>query len=273
MKLAISNIAWAPEADSAVYALMARYGYTGLEIAPTRVFPEAPYDRAEEARLWSRQLRASYGFSVPSMQSIWYGRRERLFGSEQERSALREYTKKAVDFAAAIGCGNLVFGCPRNRCVPEGADPRTAVGFFRELGGYAAARGTAIGLETNPPIYHTNYVNTTASALALIREVGSAGFCLNLDVGAMVENREDPSLLEGEVELINHVHLSEPGLRPLEQRDLHRRLARALLSGGYRGFVSVEMGPTADVSIIERTLEYAAEIFHPEISKNGFSTP
>lgn len=54
-----------------------------------------------------------------SMQSIWYGRTEKLFGTEEERNLLLDYTKSAVDFAAAIGCKNLVFGCPKNRCIPE----------------------------------------------------------------------------------------------------------------------------------------------------------
>ena len=43
MKLAVSNIAWKEQHDEAVYALMRHYGFTGLEIAPTRFFPEVPY--------------------------------------------------------------------------------------------------------------------------------------------------------------------------------------------------------------------------------------
>ena len=39
MKLAVSNIAWKEQHDEAVYALMRHYGFTGLEIAPTRFFP------------------------------------------------------------------------------------------------------------------------------------------------------------------------------------------------------------------------------------------
>ena len=31
-------------------------------------------------------------------------------------------------------CGNLVFGCPKNRIMPEGADEAVAVEFFRHLG-------------------------------------------------------------------------------------------------------------------------------------------
>lgn len=73
-----------------------------------------------------------------------------------------------------------------------------AVSFFREIGDYAASKGTIIGVEANPPIYNTNYVNDTSSALALIRQVGSKGFLLNLDVGTMFQNGENAELLAGQ---------------------------------------------------------------------------
>ena len=38
-KLAISNIAWHKSDDEAVYTAMQQAGFTGLEIAPTRIFP------------------------------------------------------------------------------------------------------------------------------------------------------------------------------------------------------------------------------------------
>lgn len=115
MKLSISNIGWTEEKDHAVYELMQKYGYSGLEIAPTRVFPATPYDKLSDANNWSIILKETYGFIVSSMQSIWYGRQEKIFGTAEERNILAAYTKKAIDFAAAIGCENLVFGCPRNR--------------------------------------------------------------------------------------------------------------------------------------------------------------
>lgn len=124
MKLAISNIAWDAVQDEAVYGLMKQYGFSGLEIAPTRIFPDAPYSKITEARQWSFDLKRRYGFTVPSIQSIWYGRKERLFGSAKERQELMEYTKKAIMFAAATECRNLVFGCPKNRTLPDGGDQK-----------------------------------------------------------------------------------------------------------------------------------------------------
>lgn len=264
MQLSVSNIAWDKELDEKVYSMMKLYGYSGLEIAPTRIFPEAPYDKLEEAKAWSDMLKKQYGFVVSSMQSIWFGRQENLFESEEERRILKDYTKKAIDFASAIGCKNLVFGCPRNRNIPDGAAPEIAVEFFRELGDYAAINGTIIGMEANPPIYNTNYINDTAAALALIKQVDSKGFLLNLDVGTMIQNSEDVSELEGNVHLINHVHISEPNLAVIQKRALHQELVQLLEREHYEGYVSIEMGRVESVAILEFVMLYEREVFGNE---------
>lgn len=261
MKLSISNIAWEEKNDVQVYKWMKQYGFTGLEIAPTRIFPESPYEKLTQAKEWSEKLWGEYGFVISSMQSIWYGKNECLFGAEEERRTLLDYTRYAVDFAEAVGCRNLVFGCPRNRAVPDGGNAETADPFFKELGDYASEHGTAIGMEANPPIYNTNYINDTLSALELIHRVDSQGFRLNLDVGTMIQNGEKADELVGNVKFINHVHISEPGLKTIENRELHLELCRILKEEGYDGFISIEMGKKEDISFIEDVMKYVQEIF------------
>ena len=261
MKLSVSNIAWSPERDETVLSLLKQHGFSGVEIAPTRLFPEDPYDKIEEAKAVQNDLETRFGLEIPSMQSIWYGVTDRIFGEAEERTRLTAYSRKAICFAEAINCKNLVFGCPGNRSLPDGADPKIAVPFFRELGEYAKAHNTVVAMEANPPIYNTNYINTTKEALALIREVGSDGFRLNLDVGTMVENREDVSVLEGAEALIHHVHISEPGLVPIQKRELHRELAAFLRSFGYEGFVSIEVKRQDDIGELERMMDYVSGLF------------
>ena len=261
MKLSISNIGWAEENDVAVYNMMKNNRFTGLEIAPTRIFSKQPYDKLDYARAWADKLKSENGFVVSSMQSIWYGRSEKLFGNDEERAVLVDYTKKAIDFAEAVGCRNLVFGCPRNRTIPDDADENIASSFFKEIGDYAAEHGTVIGMEANPQIYNTNYINNTLSALELIEKVDSKGFKLNLDIGTMVENGEAVSVLRGRENHINHVHVSEPGLKPLEKRQLHRDLAELLKSCNYNGFVSIEVGKQEKVEDLRNMMKYVEEIF------------
>jgi len=261
MKLSISNIAWNNDLEGRVFQLMKKYGFTGLEIAPTKIFPQNPYDRLSEAKVYAEGLLSKNGFLVSSMQSIWYGRQENIFSSTAEREALISYTKKAIDFASAVGAGNLVFGCPRNRNLAADADSGVAVEFFRELGDYAHSRNTVIGMEANPPIYNTNYINTTEEALDLVHAVGSDGFKLNFDFGTLIHNSESLNILKNNPEFINHIHISEPMLAPIQQREAHVVLAKLLRDMNYGGFVSIEMGLQTDVSLIEGCMKYVSEVF------------
>lgn len=261
MKLSISNIAWSAEKDEQVYRLLRKYGYTGLEIAPTRIFPESPYEHLKEAESWARSIYEKYGLSISSIQSIWYGKTENIFGTQKERTNLIEYTRKAIDFAEALRCGHLVFGCPKNRNHPEEISSDEAIPFFRSISEYAAERSVFIGLEANPVIYNTNFINTTVQALDFIEKVGSNGLKINLDVGTMVYNGESADILYDKVNQISHVHISEPGLNLIKPRKIHQDIAKILLDGRYDGFISIEMGTQNEIDEIEKTIKYVAKVF------------
>lgn len=93
MKLAISNIAWTAQEDEAVYAMMRQYGYTGLEIAPTRFFATDPYEDLRRVADWRAEFAASTGFDIPSMQSIWFGRTESFCRCTAETDTACVYQK------------------------------------------------------------------------------------------------------------------------------------------------------------------------------------
>lgn len=256
MKFSISNIAWENSYDDYMYGVLNKYGFTGIEIAPTRIFPTVPYDRVEEAVLWHKKIMKEYQLCVSSMQSIWYGKNEKMFSNPEERKILLEYTKKAIAFAEAIECNNIVFGCPRNRVISKMSDYDIAIDFFKEIGDYAQEHNTVVAMEANPVIYNTNFINTTKEALELIKAVRSNGFRLNLDLGTMLENHEDIKVLEESVQFINHVHISEPGLRQIEQRSLHKDILSYLEEAKYEKFVSIEMGKTEEISDVEKCMDY-----------------
>lgn len=254
--LSISNIAWTSEYDQQVYEYIRKAGFLGLEIAPTRLFPDKPYEKKTEAREYEESLEKKYGLKICSMQSIWYGNGDRIFGTSEERRILLDYTKQAIDFAEVIGARNLVFGCPKNRVIGEKDDRNIAVQFFGELGDYAAEHGTALALEANPVIYGTNFINKTKDAIDLIKEVGSKGFKLNLDFGTIIYNEESICEVAPYVDFINHVHLSEPNLKLIEHRDEHKDLMEMLRDGGYSGYVSIEMDKCGDIYDVYRTVDY-----------------
>ncbi len=263
MKLSISNIAWAAENDNEMYGFLQQVGFAGLEIAPTRIFPSAPYDNLEAANKWAIQLKEEYGLAIPSMQSIWYGHSEKIFGSEAERQSLTDYTKKAVDFAEAIGCPNLVFGNPKNRDTDDvERDLPVAIDFFRQIGDYAALHHTTIAIEPNPTIYNTRFVNRTEQAAQLVEQVGSEGIRVNVDLGTIIYNEEEIAYLRQIPHLINHVHISEPYLNLIENRELHKQLFDILNELHYDRFVSIEMGNKGNLEQVKEIVLRIDSINH-----------
>lgn len=261
MKLAVSNIAWTKESDEQMYGFLKEEHIDGLEIAPTRIFPQEPYEQLTEAMDYARQLHEKFGLAIPSMQSIWFGRKENIFASLEDRQILLTYTKKAIDFAKAIGCGNLVFGCPRNRTYAQGCDLSVVIPFFEELGEYALGKNTVLAMEANPPIYNTNYCNTTQEALELVKTVGSKGFLINLDLGTMIQNGEDMHVVDVARDYLNHIHISEPGLALPKKRGLHAELARYLRETAYDKYVSLETKTQEDIYCVKETMHYLQDVF------------
>lgn len=259
-KLAISNIAWDAEDDIKVYEYLKKCEIHGLEIAPTRVFGQLPYDDLSMVEQYKVYLKNEYELNVCSLQSIWYGKTEKIFGTKEERKILEEYTKKAIIFSETIGAGNLVFGCPKNRNIDSSYDENTATLFFGTLGDFASLHKTIIAMEANPAIYGTNYINYTKDAIKLVREIGSDGFKLNLDFGTIVENKEDINFICKNVDIINHVHISEPFLEQIKDRPEHRLLLKLLLNEHYDGYVSIEMKKQETINDVFKTIDYLKEI-------------
>lgn len=260
MKLAISNIAWAQEHDKAIFTHMAGCGYSGLEIAPGRLIPDNPYVQTDLAKKIGRSYAELYGLTICSMQAILFGRTEQLFVSPAERMVILKQAKKAVDFAVALSCPNLVFGAPKNRVIRDKSQYQIAVDFFYELGEYARQRDTVMAIEANPVIYGTNFINKTEEAFKLAQDVGSSGFMVNLDLGTIIYNREKPQRFLSNISCINHIHISEPHLSPLKKRALHKVFFRELKQGGYQKYLSIEMKDPGDLEVVKRALDYIRSV-------------
>lgn len=254
MKLAASNIGWTRAEDGYMLRRLRELGYTGLEIAATRVFPENPYEKLREAREFSRRLREEHGLQVCSLQSIWYGKGQRIAQSEENRLFLLDYTRRAAAFAREMGCGNLVFGCPRNRSLESPEEAPILEEFLWRCAEAAAEYEVVVAVEANPPIYHTNYLNTTSLALALVKKLEHPFLRLNLDLGTVIENGESLDWLETGLPLVHHVHVSEPMLLPLRPRAQREELLEKLRRLGYEGYVSAEMGNAAGAAAVEEAL-------------------
>ncbi|MCA3698281.1 sugar phosphate isomerase/epimerase family protein [Brevundimonas sp.] len=252
MRLAISNIAWHPhEAEAALEQLHA-LGVEGLEIAPGLAFAtEAdPFRPNPEAiREWRSKL-DQRGLTLVSMQSLLFGRPDvALFGQKAQREGFESGIETAIELAKSIGCPTLVLGSPTARSIPDEMDRATAreiaLDVMGRLGDRCGAIGACLALEPNPAAYGTNFLNTLEETATFVRAVAHPAVRVNLDLGALIMNGETDTALQTlpeSLDLIGHVHISEPHLAPApaDVSALSRVLA-ALMRAGHQGWVSIEM--------------------------------
>ena len=260
MKVTISNIAWQPENDAEMYAFLKEKKCSGIEIAPTRIFPENPYSDLNRVANFREELQSDYGLQVVSMQSICFGRNEAIFSSEDERNSLLEYIKQSIDFASVLGCNNLVFGSPKNRNINPNQG-EIALAYFSEIGKYAAEKNTIFAFEPNPVIYGTNFINTTNQAVDFVKECNVDGLKVNFDLGTVIYNEENLSVLEDNLKWINHIHISEPYLEEIQKRSLHQELASILRKGKYANYISIEMKGGSELEKIKDIIQYTQDVF------------
>lgn len=247
MKFAVSNIAWPRDRDVEVAAVLRDHGVRGIEIAPTKLWsqPLAATDPEIEA---ARGFWSDRGIAIVAAQALLFGKPElAIFESVDTRTATLDYLAGIVRLCAKLGAGSLVFGSPRNRRVgsmPPGEANRIAVEFFTRLGDVAAAAGTCVVMEANPPVYGADFATRASEAIELVERVNHPGFRLHLDTGCM-SLAADPiaeTFARGR-SWLRHFHVSEPNLDAPDRSGTvdHAACAAALREAAYDGWVSLEM--------------------------------
>ena len=253
LKLAISNIGFGETFDDRELEQ-----YNGLEIAPSKIAVE-PYAHQDNIAEYTEKMMNEFDLPIVSMQSIWYQVSEGIFTGGYDK--LVALTKQAIDLADKINCRNIVFGSPKNRNMPNPAgDIELAKQFFREIAEYAETKQVVIALEPNPTIYQTNFINTTQEAFDFVKELNLPALKVNVDLGTVIYNQEDLSVIKDNIKLVNHIHISEPNLEKIEKRQLHKDLKKLLVDSSYDHYVSIEMKEQSNDDVV-KTLRYVREIF------------
>lgn len=263
MRLAISNIAWDVAEDEVIAQLLSRHGIDAIDVAPGKYFPEptkaSAHDISRVRAWWSDR-----GVEITGMQALLFGTSGlNVFGSADAQEAMLAHLEAVCRIGAGLGAVRLVFGSPKNRDRTGLTDQEAmaiALPFFRRLGDIAAAHGTFVCLEPNPPCYGANFMTTSGGTAQVVEDVSHPAIRMQLDTGALTINNEDAaSLLKMSAHLVGHIHASEPDLLPLGDGGTDHAKVRAALSQYLPDkLVSIEMVATKDephAVSIERALK------------------
>lgn len=267
MNLAVSNIAWPAQLDEYVLEKLPLLGVGGLEVAPTRVWPDWNIPTAGPEKL-KRQL-SGHGLRCSSLQAVLFGKPDlSLFGTFAQRRALVEHLKVVADLAGELGAGPVVLGAPKNRdrgALSVADAIKVAVEVFAELGPHYLRCGATLCIEPNPVEYQCNFITNAAEGIDLVKAVGAEGIGLHLDAAGMLLAGDDPERsVRAAGQTLCHVHVSEPNLGSFStpHAGFHGRFAEALRAAEWKRWISIEMRSNDDAfQQIERAISYVRTVY------------
>jgi D-psicose/D-tagatose/L-ribulose 3-epimerase len=231
--ISISNIAWDVARDDDVAKVLNDYAVPYIDIAPPKYF-EIPSQTEEKQILEVKHYWNSMGIEPIGMQALLFGTTGlNVFGSGKTQDLLLQHLTHICRIGSTLGAKKLVFGSPKNRDRSHLDDNQTlkiAVDLFSRLGAIAENYGVVICLEPNPECYQANFMTNSIDTANIVREVNHANIRMQLDIGAMHINNEDPAkIIKSVATIIHHIHISEPKLAPLNKDNpYHKKAAEAI---------------------------------------------
>jgi len=255
MKFACSSIAFAPGEIEASFDFLASEGITGIELAPTTVWPgwqgATPRAARELARRWQDR-----GFAIPALQAVTFDcDAGELFGTTERVARLEQHLAFVAELAGAAGASVVVFGAPRVRrrgelSIAEAIESAAPV--LRRIARVFSDEGVVLALEPVPDAYGCDFINTTGQAIQLAKIVGMEGLAVNLDAGALWLAGERPhDHLPAAAAWLRHYHISEPELGEfIAPHAPHAQWLLELKALGWSEWCSIEMRrPKGDFAV------------------------
>ena len=246
MKLSVSNIAWDPHEEDEVISLLQNNGVLGIEIAPTKLWPDwkgADPGSASKIRTHLNEK----GFKISALQAILFGKPElQVFSDADTQARLVAHISHVAELASALGARVLVFGSPKNRD-PGTRTPQQTVteakAFFKQAGDACNAHDVQLCIEPNPKVYDCNFLTHWQEASTMVSDVAHPGIGLHLDTACIYMEGDDVvRAIQESAGNIAHFHISEPNLSDFSDPKInHADIGKALREIHYDGWISIEM--------------------------------
>jgi sugar phosphate isomerase/epimerase len=265
MKFALCNEMFEGRPMAEVCSVARKLGYHGIEIAPFTLAPSAEKITAGQ-RKETRRIIESSGLQTVGLHWLFAGPAglHMTTNDNQVWGRTRDYLSCLLDLCSDLGGRVLVLGSPKQRSIVEGQTKkgawRRAVKLLSSVLDKAEQLGLTICLEPLSPV-ETNFINTVAEGMKMVRQINHPSLKIHLDVKAMCsEKRPVPEIIRSvNVSNIGHFHVNDPNLYGPGMGDVdYAPIAEAIKDIGWDEWLSVEVfkyDPDPE-TIASRSIEY-----------------
>ena len=249
MKFALCNEMFESRPMAEVCSVARRLGYHGIEIAPFTLAPSAT-DVSATQRREVRQIIQDHGLETVGLHWLFAKTPLTLHLTTPDQETwqrTRDYLAALLDLCSDLGGKVLVLGSPKQRDILANQTKKggwdRAVELLSSVTGQAADLGLTICFEPLSPV-ETNFINTVAEGMKMVRQIHHPNFKIHLDVKAMSSESKPVSAVIRSVKAkdIGHFHVNDPNLYGPGMGELdYAPIAEAVREVGYDKWLSVEV--------------------------------
>jgi sugar phosphate isomerase/epimerase len=270
MKFALCNEMFEDRPMTEVCSVVRELGYQGLEIAPFTLAPSAEEVTAEQ-RKEVRKIIKDHGLQTVGLHWLFAGPTglHMTTTDNQVWGRTRDYLSCLLDLCSDLGGKVLVLGSPKQRSIVESQSKDSAwlraVELLSSVLDKAGQLGLTICLEPLSPV-ETDFINTVAEGMEMVRQIGHPNLKIHLDVKAMCsESTPVPEIIRSvNADDIGHFHVNDANLYGPGMGDVdYTLIAEAIKDVGWDKWLSVEVfkyDPDPE-TIARKSIEYLKQFW------------
>lgn len=207
--LCVSNICIKYISQFQFANILKLFGIKNIQIAPTTLINN--WNDIDKLDL---NIFKNIDLNIYSFQSITYGLNNLNIFTETKNNLIN-HIKAVIDCAYKNNIKIIVFGCPKNRYLPENIDDyeNIFINFFRELGDYCNNKHIKICLEPNSKKYNCNYLNLIREVGEITKKINNDNIKMMIDIGNIImenDNLEDIYIYK---DIIYNIDISQENMK------------------------------------------------------------
>lgn len=195
---------------------------------------------------------------VPVLSANWFLPPSlKVVGPDENEKDWQDFLELALGRAVHLGARAVVFGSPGSRSIPTGWSELQAreqmIRFCRLAAEVIGEKGWDLRIAVEHVNHtETNFLNTFAEALAIVREIDRSEIGLAADFYHFAMEGESPQVMREAADLVCAVQLANPEGRCFPKPGVEipgiTTFFEELAGIGYRGGISVEATVTGDLA-------------------------
>lgn len=235
MKVSVSNLAWNNENNLEVFMLLQKFNIRNIEGVLTKI---CDWDKLNESVLQSHyNLLKTYNIQITSLQSLFFNFDcDNLFEPK-----VIKHIEKIIELSKQHPINILVLGSPKLRKKVHGWEIKL-VDFFTQIDNLLKNTKISMVIEPNSSIYGGEFFYKLSEIVDFLEKNNFTKIKTMVDThNSILENQNPIVEYDNYSKFIEHIHISEKKLLPLEDIKFHTEFSNFLRKKEYKNIITYEL--------------------------------